>query len=252
MVVNATYTCPYSNSALEPTCALHVKGARYSMPVCCQCNASGRCKNCSCKKSGRPCVDCLPLRQGRGQNAQQSSDSAGHSPPPDLRNTEPDVRGLWHNGLFNYGPTISVERNVASLDIQGGLESATSNIQNSETNQTLAVNSVYSLPPYFQVHESTFTWGKHDGTTFAHSLTYCYAEVVQWKRNLFKVLLVKQETPPVKEITRLLRAYTEASALESVALKAVMVMPHLLLQVTSYLQSERSCCSTRATLEYLG
>ena len=35
------------------------------MPVCCRCNASGCCKNCSCKKSCRPCVDCVPLRQGR-------------------------------------------------------------------------------------------------------------------------------------------------------------------------------------------
>ena len=61
-------------------------------------------------------------------------------------------------------------------------------------------------------------------------LTCCYAEVVHWKRNLFKIPAGKAGNSFVKEITRLLRAYTEASVLESVALKAVMVMPHLLLQ----------------------
>ena len=34
------------------------------MPVCCRCNGSGRCMSCSCVKSGRPCVDCLPSRKG--------------------------------------------------------------------------------------------------------------------------------------------------------------------------------------------
>ena len=66
--------------------------------------------------------------------------------------------------------------------------------------------------------------------SFVHSLSCCYAEVVHWKRNLFKVPSGKVGNSFVKEITRFLRAYTESSALESVALKAVMVMPHLLLQ----------------------
>ena len=29
------------------------------MRQCCRCNGSGRCKNCSCVKAGRACVDCL-------------------------------------------------------------------------------------------------------------------------------------------------------------------------------------------------
>jgi hypothetical protein len=32
--------------------------------VCCRCNRSGKCKNCSCVKQGRPCCGCLPGRQG--------------------------------------------------------------------------------------------------------------------------------------------------------------------------------------------
>ena len=41
----------------------------YTMPkVCCRCNASGRCTNCSSKKSKRKCVNCLPFRQGHCNN----------------------------------------------------------------------------------------------------------------------------------------------------------------------------------------
>ena len=39
------------------------------MPVCCRCNGSGRCISCSCVKSGSPCVNCLPLRNGHCGNA---------------------------------------------------------------------------------------------------------------------------------------------------------------------------------------
>ena len=39
-----------------------------TMPICCRCNGSGRCKACSCVKSGRPCVDCLPSRNGHCSN----------------------------------------------------------------------------------------------------------------------------------------------------------------------------------------
>ena len=40
------------------------------MPVvCCRCNASGRCKNCACKKAGRECLNCLPRRRGHCENS---------------------------------------------------------------------------------------------------------------------------------------------------------------------------------------
>ena len=65
-------------------------------------------------------------------------------------------------------------------------------------------------------------------------LTQLHVVMQRWPtgnaRNLFKVPSDKVGASFVKEITRLIRAYTEASALESVVLKAVMIMPHLLLQ----------------------
>ena len=59
----------------------HVKGRVYSSfkaceihrmpPTCCRCNASGRCKNCSCKKSKKVCSKCQPSRLGKCANVQQ-------------------------------------------------------------------------------------------------------------------------------------------------------------------------------------
>ena len=65
---------------------------------------------------------------------------------------------------------------------------------------------------------------------FTHLITCCYNEVVHWKRNLFKIPSGKAGIAYIKETSRLIRAYADSSALEAVALKAAMVMPHLLLQ----------------------
>ena len=53
------------------------------MPVCCRCNGSGRCINCSCTKSARPCVNCLPLRKGLCRN-QYASNTLSPVPVPSL------------------------------------------------------------------------------------------------------------------------------------------------------------------------
>ena len=53
---------------------------------------------------------------------------------------------------------------------------------------------------------------------------------MHWRRNLFKVPSGKAGKAFVRELTRLFQAYADGSSLESVALKAAMVMPALLLQ----------------------
>ena len=178
------------------------------MPVCCRCNASGRCKNCSCKKSGKPCFDCLPFHQGRCENGHLLPD--GVEPPPSTD---------WES------PNTATTHPSPSLPHEEGPE------QGSELpNTSLLDDNLHTLPPYPQIHEPLFTWGNVDGATLTHAIACCYNKVVHWKCNLFKVPSGKAGNSFVKELTRLTRAYAEASALEAVALKAAMVMPHLLLQ----------------------
>ena len=55
---------------------------------------------------------------------------------------------------------------------------------------------------------------------------------IHWRRNLFKVPSGKagRSSNLVRELTRLFRAYADSSTLESIALKATMVLPGLMLQ----------------------
>ena len=69
-----------------------------------------------------------------------------------------------------------------------------------------------------------------DGATFSQSIRTAYAEVVQWRRNVFKVPSGKAGKAFVAELGHLLRAYAEGSTQESIALMCAMTMPALLLQ----------------------
>lgn len=89
---------------------------------------------------------------------------------------------------------------------------------------------VRDLPQFSELASPTFRWGDVDGETFAHSVECCYEETVHWRRNLFKIPSGKAGKSFVHELTKLFRAYADGSALESIALKAAMVLPALMLQ----------------------
>ena len=86
------------------------------------------------------------------------------------------------------------------------------------------------LPPFNRIQDPNFQWRSLDGETFAHSISCCYPEIVHWKKNLFKIPSGKLGILFVKEMTKLFQSYADRSALESIAIKAAMVMPALLLQ----------------------
>ena len=46
------------------------------MPICCSCNSSGRCRNCSCVKAGRTCSTCLPSRLDRCSNTSSNTNTS--------------------------------------------------------------------------------------------------------------------------------------------------------------------------------
>ena len=76
----------------------------------------------------------------------------------------------------------------------------------------------------------TFRWGDKDGKTFINSIELCYSEIVYWRKNLFRVPTGKAGKAFVQELARLFRAFADSSALESVAMRAAMVMLVLLIQ----------------------
>ena len=64
-----------------------------------------------------------------------------------------------------------------------------------------------------------------EGRSFTCALNRVYDELVQWKRNLFKVPSGNAGKAFVRELSRMFNAYAEGSALECVAMKAAMTMP---------------------------
>ena len=86
------------------------------------------------------------------------------------------------------------------------------------------------LPVYDGQLEPSFVWGKLDGSSATDIIQSCNEEVIHWRRNFFKVPTSKAGNQFVREVSRLFCGYAEGSALESMSLYAVMLMPALLLQ----------------------
>ena len=87
-----------------------------------------------------------------------------------------------------------------------------------------------NLPTFTPIVTASFKWGEKDGDILIQSVDTIYNEIVHWKRNLFKTPSGKAGRLFVQEITRLLTAFSEKTALEGIAMKAAMIMPALLLQ----------------------
>ena len=85
-------------------------------------------------------------------------------------------------------------------------------------------------------------WGDLSAADFQQVVEAAYHETVNWRRNLFKVPSGKAGKAFVLELAHLFRSYASATALESVALKAAMVMPQLLLQKPSATSKAKDHC----------
>ena len=50
------------DSSIDPSDYVSCLRTDWTMPTCCWCNASGKCRSCKCVIEGSQCVDCLPGR----------------------------------------------------------------------------------------------------------------------------------------------------------------------------------------------
>ena len=99
--------------------------------------------------------------------------------------------------------------------------------------------------------EPNFTWGGKNGRSFCEAVNGAYDEVVQWRRNVFKLPSGQCGKAFVRESARLMLEYAEGSSLECIALKSLMLMPMLLLQKPfqkSKAKDHQQCLKRRLTL----
>ena len=99
--------------------------------------------------------------------------------------------------------------------------------------------SDFQLPTFQPVAEPTFVWGTMDSANFIHSLDAAYSDVTHWIKNCFVVPRCSAGRAFVSELARLFRSVGEGSALESIALKAIIVICALLLQKPARNSKER-------------
>ena len=171
--------------------------------VCCKCNRTGRCKGCACVKADPPrrCKDCLPGKLGSCLNASTVTTPSYRTPPA---SNSPISQGP-QDPQVSHGPSPPVYR-----------------VPQVEPYPTLPCATPMSSP--------TFTWGEYSATEFSESLEEAHHIAVHWRKNCFIPPQNKVGKEFVSELARLYLAFGTSSTLESIALKATIVLPLLLLQ----------------------
>ena len=89
--------------------------------------------------------------------------------------------------------------------------------------------SVPQLPVFAPIERPNFRWGKLGGEEFSQTIRATYYEVTRWRRNILSVPSGKAGKEFVRELTRLINAYAQATALESVVIFDVVIGSTFLL-----------------------
>ncbi len=208
-----------------------------SIMVCCKCNRTGLCRNCACVKAKRNCSDCLPKRQGNCGNYANDcslpldSNTATNTATP-LSNTPISHSHLNPSQLQHVQNQSKQPQDLTSL-----------------SSPTHADELI--LPPFAPLNPPIFNWGELDATEFSKSVEEAYTTVVHWKKNCFTLPYGKAGKEFVGELSRLYLAFGTSSTLESIALRATVVLPLLLLQKSnrsSKAKDHTACLERRMAL----
>ena len=198
------------------------------MPQCCRCNGKGKCLNCTCKKSGMKCTDCLPSKKNQCKNL-VTSDISNSSGNPNS--------GL--SSTFN-PPPVQTSASPPPAEITFGPATSQTDVTSPSFTPTQPPpRPTPRLPLYKPATSDDFRWGDKPGEVFRSLVNDAYSEIVHWKPNLFKVPTGKAGNQFVEEMNKLLLAFANKSAMEDIALKTLMLMPAMLLQ-KPYSQSKSS------------
>ena len=164
-------------------------------PVCCRCNGSGSCKNCSCRKANSSCSNCLPLRRGHCTNTDQQLPRPSTDNAPASRQTLPSSLHTPDNEGIEPPAIAPPETGEAPQRAEAGpsltTDSAAKNVTPSNVTPSLSAtandSTIADLPQFTPLSTPNFRWADMDGEAFSHSVDRGYEEIVHWRRNLFKV-----------------------------------------------------------------
>ena len=84
-----------------------------------------------------------------------------------------------------------------------------------------------------QIEPETFYWNTIPGSVYQRNLEEAYEQIVYWRKNVFMVPTEAAGKKFIDETSRLSDQWTNNTPLKNIALKAIHVMPALLLQKPS-------------------
>ena len=126
--------------------------------------------------------------------------------------------------------TQNVSASATCSDIVGNISHGFTPGNDAAANNGILTPNADILPTFKPAVQPNFRWGAKEGVEFVQSVQAAYEEVVHWRRNVFLVPSGKVGKEFISELTRLFNAYTEITALESVAMESIMLACVLLLQ----------------------
>ena len=175
------------------------------MPVCCRCNASGKCLSCKCAKGKSQCYDYLPGRLGNCTNPVNP----------------------WSTQATQSTQRIQASLNPATSQRIKPTQPLQSRCQERVTRAV--GDACPMLPKPEELPKEPIYWS--DGIVSdnidprRHSMCIWWS---RWKHNL--VPTGKVEDSFMSELSHFYRTYGESTMMEFIALMAAMTMPALLLQ----------------------
>ena len=189
------------------------------MLQCCRCNGSRCCKNCSCVKAGRVCVDCLPRKRLGCLNPHATTSTQLFQTPPSGSEATTTVISRT---------TTALPHNQDRSHEEAPTSPRTSLLHTDLMPTTIDNGRTSDLPAFTPISNPDFRWGELNSTTFTNFLDTAYKETVHWK-NLFEIHVPQENAGKsfTNELACLFMAFASGSALETIA---TAVLPHLVLQ----------------------
>ena len=81
-----------------------------------------------------------------------------------------------------------------------------------------------------KINVESFYWNTIKGSEITRTINDIHNKIVYWRKNLFMLPNGGSGNNYIREITRLMNQWVEGSPMKNISLKAIHIMPSILLQ----------------------
>ena len=151
----------------------------------------------------------------------------------------------------NFVNSVNLDLHTSVIDVDAvhqasnEVNQTTSPQGSQDTTQRVQSTIQPNLPDYevFPTEIKNKTWGNMSHESFCNTINGVYDEIVHFRRNIFNVPSGRAGKAFIEELTFWIKQFNSNSDLNSVALKAFMVLPTLILQKPSATSKSKEHCA---------